>query len=92
MSHHTPEQVDRAFANLPNILRKLEEAGVENPSVEMHSDGSGRLVLGQYKDITEEQVQLASDLVSSHRWGWDHHGNFTITSCCGFVSAGEVGS
>ncbi len=87
-SHHTEEQVDKAFAYVPTILRKLQEAGCENPSVEMHGDASGRLILGRHENVTDKQIELATELVKSRRYSFDD-GYFGITSCCGFVSAAE---
>lgn len=87
--HHTKEQVDKAFAAMPKLLRRLEEAGCENPSVELFSDASGCVLIGRRKDVTEEQIDLAVDLVKSRRISVDKSTNVIITSCCGFVSFAE---
>ena len=86
--HHTEEQVDKAFAAVPKLLRKLKEAGCDNPSVELFSDASGRVILGRHENVTDKQIELATKLVKSQRYT-NADGEFGITSCCGFVSFAE---
>lgn len=86
--HHTEEQVDKAFAAVPKLLRKLIEAGCENPWVELHGDASGKIILGRNEYVTDKQIELAIDLVKSRRYSSDD-GYIGITSCCGFVSFAE---
>jgi len=101
--HHTPEQVDKAFAYAPTILRKLSEAGVPLPSLELFADASGRLHLGNTNNkITNKQYKLAEDLLYTTRpyetfcdrcfAGEDpaeHTHEIGLTFCCGLVTAAE---
>jgi len=90
--HHTQEQIDKAFAAIPKLLRLLQDAGIQNPSVELHADASGKLVLGTtMDDFTNGQIEFAMDLVKSQR-PYDMLGlsdKIGITSCCGFVTFAE---
>lgn len=85
--HHTPEQeVDKAFAYAPTILRKLKEAGVDLPSLKLYDDASGQLCLGD--DPTQEQVDLACNLIRSNRRSmWTE--TVAIDFCCGLITASE---
>ena len=103
--HHTKEQVDKAFAHAPVILRKLKEAGVSYPYFELHVDASGRLLLGDERSrITGEQMALAQELLKSVRpyqmfcslcfdeGSKEHKGHphpIGVTFCCGLVQAAE---
>ena len=103
--HHTPEQVDLAFAYAPKILRELKEAGVPVPCFELYEDASGRLRLGnEGQEITRKQLSLAQDLLQSVRSyqmfcsqcfkkdDVDHSKHthpIGVTFCCGLVMAAE---
>ena len=84
--HHTSEQVDKAFAYAPTVLRKLVEAGVGLPSLQLYEDASGTLRLGQ--DPTQEQCDLAMSLVRSNRRD-NFSDQIAINFCCGLVAAAE---
>ncbi len=84
--HHTPEQVEKAFAHAPTILRKLTEAGVESPRFRLFSDASGTLELGY--DPTQDQLDLAISLVYSRRRSLTSE-VVAIDFCCGLVTAAE---
>lgn len=84
--HHTPEQVKKAFAYAPQVLRQLQEAGVEYPSLLLYEDASGQLNLGQ--KVTTEQFKLATSLVKSRRQSMFTKA-VTIDFCCGLVLAAE---
>ena len=85
-SHHTPEQVDKAFAYAPTILRKMVEAGVSFPRFELYPDASGSLLLGG--GVTKEQYELAGKLVYSNRSIMSTK-EVGIIFCCGLVTASE---
>lgn len=85
-SHHTPAEVDKAFAYAPTILRKLVEAGVDSPRFELYPDASGSLLLG--RRVTKEQYELASKLVYSLRSIMSTK-EAGIIFCCGLVTAAE---
>lgn len=84
--HHTPEQVKKAFAYAPTVLRKLKEAGVGFPSLKLYDDASGQLSLGD--NPTQEQCDLAISLVRSRRRCMCT-GEVSIDFCCGLVTAAE---
>lgn len=88
--HHTPEQVSKAFAKAPEILRGLIEAGVKFPRFELFEDASGSLILGREGEITNEQWKLASSLVYSRR-ALMCDDRIGIEFCCGLVTAAEKG-
>ena len=84
--HHTEEQVAKAFAYAPTVLRKLTEAGVQLPSLTLYADASGTLSLGE--SVTSKQYELAVSLVRSQRQSM-HCKGVSINFCCGLVTAGE---
>lgn len=86
--HHTPEQVQKAFQYAPVLLRKLKEAGLQFPSIQLYEDASGTLILGSQKEVTDEQAELASTLIYSRR-GTSFGDNVGIRFCCGLVKAAE---
>lgn len=86
--HHTPEQVDKAFAYAPTILRKLKEAGVPNPHFRLFEDASGTLLIGNY--ATAKQCDLAETLIRSNRWSGGLAREVGINFCCGLVTAAEA--
>lgn len=102
--HHTQEQVDKAFAYAPVILRKLKEAGVRLPHFELYADASGRVHLGSTEEkITNDQYRLAQDLLRSNRpyemmcvkcldGEEEHPHEVGVTFCCGLVTAAEEDS
>lgn len=67
MSHHTENQVKAAFQTAPIILRKLQDAGLKHPSIELFADASGKLNLGYEKDVKPEYWKLATSLIHSVR-------------------------
>lgn len=85
--HHTPEQVDKAFAYAPKILRRLKEVGVTLPSFTLYDDASGTLNLGN--KITPQQYELAIVLVHSKRLSMLSDDKIAIDFCCGLVTAAE---
>ena len=102
--HHTTEQIDKAFAYAPTILRKLKEAGVPCPSFELYADASGRLRLGEEGEVTMKQFKLAQGLLFTKRPYQmfcqqcldaggsnlsDHTHPIGATFCCGLVVAAE---
>lgn len=88
--HHTPEQVEKAFAYAPTILRKLAVAGMPLCSFQLYSDASGRLILGwKYGDKpTRKQFKLAEKLVYSNRRICNND-QIGIAFCCGLITAAE---
>ena len=84
--HHTPEQIEKAFAYAPIVLRKLKEAGVELPVLKLYGDASGQLSLG--RKVTEDQYKLAISLVKSQRQSM-FGDRVAIDFCCGLVLAAE---
>jgi hypothetical protein len=95
MSHHTEEQIQAGFAKAPGILKQLQEAGVSLPYFKLFADASGALVLGERgrDTITDEQVELATNLVKSMR-PYDMMGRskkIGITFCCGLTHEEETG-
>lgn len=84
--HHTPEQVEKAFAYAPTILRKLKDAGVPLPSFTLYEDASGRLNLGT--NITNKQYDLAVNLIRSRRESM-FSDEIAIDFCCSLVTAAE---
>lgn len=88
--------MQKAFLKAPTILRELKQAGVRLPRFELFEDASGRLILGKASQITDEQLNLAADLVHSLRISWcmecmtdpEHAGadhDVAIQFCCGLV-------
>ncbi len=88
-AHHTPEQVQKAFALAPKILQLMKDAGVKLPKFELFEDASGSLILGREGEITNEQYELASNLVYSRRAMYGDR--IGIVFCCGLVVAAEKG-
>lgn len=82
-AHHTSEEVKRAFAYAPEVLRQLEQAGVQLASLELYADASGKLWLPD--NMTPAQVELAMDLVMSQRPVWRYGAVVGIAFCCGLV-------
>lgn len=103
--HHATEQVDKAFAYAPTILRKLKKAGVSYARFELYADASGRLLLGEENEtITEDHLRLAQNLLKSNRpyqmfceqclkegdgYHSEHAHPIGVTFCCGLVTAAE---
>jgi hypothetical protein len=98
-SHHSPEQIQAAFNAAPQVLRKLEQAGIAGPSFELCADASGKLILGREGTLTTEQIRLACDLIFSNRLrvcprcvmrkphASDYQHEIEILFCCGLVQA-----
>lgn len=90
-SHHTDKQIAAAFTYAPTVLKRLAQAGVKYPKLELFADASGALILaenGTGDNITREQYELASDLVFSRRPIMDSK-RVGIVFCCGLVTGAE---
>lgn len=64
-SKYTQEEITAAFTLAPSIINILKSAGVQNPSIELFSDGSGHISL--YGGTTNfSHVELAKSLVDGY--------------------------
>ena len=89
MSHHNEEQVDKAFAYAPKLLRKLTDAGLYLPCFRLYEDASGILILGRSEDVKDAHVELATELIHSQRYAF-RNDYLEINFCCGLVVAAEA--
>lgn len=90
MSHHTKDQIQKAFMKASKILAELEEAGVRFPYFLLFPDASGTLFIE--KQSTDKQYRLACSLVSSNRiapTSGGYNDEVGIAFCCGLVDHEE---
>ena len=80
MASRTPAE---AFARAAGILEELEAAGVVMPSFTLSVDASGALNLGF--ESTQEQLELARDLVYSERFSRSDADEVILNFCSGLT-------
>jgi|CXWL01.1.fsa_nt_gi hypothetical protein len=86
MSHHTPEQIRKAFARAPEILAECKAMGLLFPSLELFDDASGTLWFEG--KTTPEQWRKVTTLMRSQRPVGRGH-RVGIPFCCGLIDHGE---
>ena len=73
-----------AFINARVMLKRLEALDVQNPYVELFSDGSGQVHLGSAEAMEESGVktQQVYEIIMSHRIAWDSTPKHVIVQFC----------